>query len=62
MKRNGWILALALVMLADSAFNLMMALRLTDTFPKLTTAAASVCMLICGIVLFSVYNHNRKNK
>ena len=55
MKRNGWVLLLSLIMLGDSAFNLMMSLRMTELMPKLTTTAAAVCMLVGGMLLLFAY-------
>ena len=55
MKRNGWVLLLSIIMLGDSAFNLMMSLRMTEMMPKLTTTAAAVCMLVGGMLLLFAY-------
>ena len=62
MKRNGWTLVLAIIMLADSAFNLMMSLRMTELMPKLTTTAAAVCMLIGGMLLLFAFFQGGKKK
>ena len=62
MKNRGWILVLSLLMLADSAFNLMMSLRMTEMMPKLTTTAAAVCMLIGGMLLLFAFFQNKNNK